>query len=137
MNKTAIKRLMSTAILAIVLAAVILMIACVFIYRGDLVGWCLMPLGIGSLVAGVLGLRDNHPRFVISDSGVIIRAVGSEEIPWKRVKSVRLEWLPRAGEAIILILVNGEKHRINASGLDQTPEAILNLLKAHVEHNKA
>lgn len=84
------------------------------------------------LFAGILGLLDTKPRVTISDTGLTVRALGRNEIPWHAIRSARIESIPRAGNAIILELNDGTRHRFYADALQISSHALLNEIKAHM-----
>lgn len=132
MTNLTIKRSKRATILYIIFALTVGFVALAIVYGGNLGGWCLMPIAGGFLLAGILGLFDSSPRVIINDSGLVIRALGPEQIPWYRVKSVRGEFLPKAGNMLILELVDGTQHRFYIDVLEIPPYKILELIKERI-----
>jgi hypothetical protein len=131
MNRTEVKRSRTAMVVAIIVATVIILMGCVMLLNGG-PGWCLAPVGIGVLLAGIWGLRDDKPRVIITENGITVRELGTGEIPWQTVRSARVERIPGAGRSIILGLTNGETYRFYVSVLELSEGTILRMIHEHI-----
>lgn len=135
MNKIVIKRSIKAVSLYIILGAVCALSASILIYRSNLGGWCFVPMAIGLFFAGIGGLLDRSPRIIITDSGLTLRALGPEEIPWNKIQSATAEFVPKAGNTLILEFQDGSKQRAYIDVLEMSPYEVLRIIKERVSSN--
>jgi hypothetical protein len=129
MNRIEIKR--SKTVLVMLVALVIIIIGYIILVDGG-PGWCILPIGMAVLVAGILGLRDDQPRAVITSDGITAREFGEGEIPWQQIHSARIETIAGAGNFITLQLVNGKTCRFYVEGLELREGVILRMIRERI-----
>lgn len=136
MTPLLIKRSIAAILPFIGLAIVCGIIAIIFFYQGNLGGWCLMPMAIALLLSGLLGLRDNVPRVIITESGITVRVLGPAEIPWQSIKSAEIQYVPRAGQLIVLERTNGKTERFYGDLMTLSAAQILKIIEERI-HDEA
>jgi hypothetical protein len=131
MNRIEVKRSKTAMVVAIIVAIVIILMGCIMLLNGG-PGWCLTPGGIAVLLAGILGLRDDKPRVIITENGITVRELGTGEISWQQIQSARIETIAGAGNFILLDLVDGKTHRFFVEGLKLREGAILRMIRERI-----
>lgn len=106
-------------------------IAIFLVYQGNLGGWCLMP-GIVLLPAGILGLRDNSPRVIITESGITVRVLGPAEIPWQSIRAAEIQYYPRSGQFIVLERTNGKTDTFYGELMMLSASQILKIIEERI-----
>ena len=137
MNSIVIKRSSVAVALFIVLGVLLSITAFTALWFGRVEGWCFVPIALGSLIAGILGLRNTAPRAVLTTTGVTITAVQPEEIRWDEIVTVRIEPIPRVGNTIVLELKNGQSRRFYADALEVSATEIHRLLEERIANKSA
>ena len=129
MNTLTIKRSRYATGAYVLLGIIFAFIAAAMIYKDNLGGWCFIPISVIILFAGIGGMVDNSPRIIITDSGLMVRELGKEEISWHTIRSVSAEFMPRAGNTIILELHDGSKKRFYNDVLEMSPFQVYTIIK--------
>lgn len=132
MSKVDIRRDSAAAGLFVALGVVFGLVAILSLWAERIEGFCFVVMAAASIFAGVLGLLDSKSRITISDKGLTVRALGSDEIAWQNIRSARIESLAGVGNTIILEMNNGTCHRVYADALQISSHALLNEIKAHM-----
>lgn len=134
-DKIIVKRSIRAVLLYVILGAVFALVASMLLYQSNLGGWCFVPMAMGLFFAGIGGLLDRSPRLIITDSGLTVRALGPEEIPWHKIQSVTAEFVPKAGNTLILWFQDGSKQRVYIDVLEMPPDEVLRILKGRISDN--
>jgi len=88
---------------------------------------------IALVIIGVYMLFDRRPQVSISKSGLWVRTIGAEEIPWNAMASAELKWLPRSGNLIVITLTDRKKYTFFAEGLQVSPSDLLRMIREHID----
>lgn len=135
MTRIEIKRSKTTMIVTMVGGLVVT--ASGFTVFDELGRWCLAPIGITLLIAGVLGYRDDVPRIVITETGICVRGMTKDEVLWQQIRSVRNETVPRGGTLVVLELYGGKEHRFNVDGMEVRGTSIVQMIREHLPRNSS
>jgi len=132
MNEIAIGRSKSSAMIFVGIGSAISVMAGLLIVRERIEGWCFVVSSAVVLVAAIGGLLDRKPRLVITESGLVARALGEKNISWDQVVSARIESIPRGGSFLILDCRNNRRYRLFVDGLELSPAEILKLIDERI-----
>lgn len=134
MSRIEIKRSKRTILTTIAGGLVVVLLG--ISVSGGIGDWCLAPIGIVFMIAGILGLRDNDPRVIISSHGISARGIAKGEILWQWIKSARIETIPRAGSFVVLELHDGNTQRFSVEGLQIDEETVLRMIRERITTNR-
>jgi len=132
MNEITIGRSKSSAMIFVGIGSAIGVIAGLLIVQERIEGWCFVVSSIVVLAAAIGGLLDRKPRLIITESGLVARALGDENISWDQVVSARIESIPRGGSFLILDCRNERRYRLFLDALELSPTEILKLVDERI-----
>lgn len=115
-----------------VVAIFVLIGGTLLLLQGTPGGWCLLAFGIPLIAACGIGVRDRHPRLIMSDEGLYVRSLGEGAIPWAQIQAAREKRIPRSGSVIILSLYDGTSRQFDVTWLEQKPPVILRQINARI-----
>lgn len=134
MSRVILKRSIGAAALTIAVGIGMLILGIVMVSHNNLCGLGFALLAsIALVIIGVYMLFDRRPQVSISKSGLWVRTIGAEEIPWNAMASAELKWLPRSGNLIVITLTDRKKYTFFAEGLQVSPSDLLRMIREHID----
>ena len=110
-------------------------VSCSLLFRSQIwIGIVVMISALFFLVIGFIGTRDRSSQVVLDGNGLFVRELQCGHIPWRSIRSVRLESMPRGVSFIVLEIKDDEVKslRFHAHGLDVSPETLCSLISGRI-----
>lgn len=134
MSNLMLRRSLGAGVFTLAVGIGTLIFGAVMLPGSDICGLGFVMLASFALIAtGAYMLIDRRAQMSITDCGLWVRSIGGSEIPWERITSAKMKWLPRSGNFISITLDTGVTYTFFAEGFQVSSDDLLKMINERIE----